>query len=202
MFARARLPFQQAPVLASPENSLSPMIPTLAHPSLNPFPCYIFPATGGRVPPVQPNSSPSCTLYLPLVYLGRSRRATFSISFISPAYEHQPRMSLVSPTYAKTGGVYPTQKCRRADILDFSPDISHFFTFSSHTWHRRPVAGHWPLSSFIPHSQSCYRAFTHRSPCLVTMDPSQGTNSYTMPTVNTRPTVHFYRCDPPGEIRS
>src|ERR1700739_1196761 len=140
MFARARPPFQQAPVLASPENSLSPMIPTLAHPPLNPFPCYIFPAAGGRVPLVQPNSSPSCTPYLPLVYLGRSRRtcpersrraypecgrwATFSISFISPPYKTQPRMSLVSPTYAKTGGVYPTQKCRRADILDFSPDIS------------------------------------------------------------------------------
>ena len=37
-------------------------------------------------------------------------------------------MSFVSPTYAKTGGYThtPTQKCRRADIFDFSPDISHF----------------------------------------------------------------------------
>jgi inosine/xanthosine triphosphatase len=39
-------------------------------------------------------------------------------------------MSLVSPTYAKTGGYTPTQKCRRADIRDFSPDFSHFFTLS------------------------------------------------------------------------
>ena len=57
-------------------------------------------------------------------------------------------------------------------------------------------------SSFTAHSQSCYRPFTHPSPSLVTMIPSQGSNSHTMPTVNSRPTVHFYRCDPPGEIRS
>jgi len=55
---------------------------------------------------------------------------------------------------------------------------------------------------FTAHSQSCYRPFTHPSPSLVTINPSQGTNSYTMPIVNTRPTVHFYRCDPPREIRS
>jgi hypothetical protein len=54
-----------------------------------------------------------------------------AISFISPRYEHEPRKSPVSPTYAKTGGVYPTQKCRRADILDFSPDISHFLAPSA-----------------------------------------------------------------------
>jgi hypothetical protein len=61
--------------------------------------------------------------------VGQSRAAS-SISFISPAYERQPRISLVSPTYAKTGGVYPTQKCRRADIFDFSPDISHFLALT------------------------------------------------------------------------
>jgi len=54
-----------------------------------------------------------------------------AISFISPTYEHQPRISLVSPTYAKTGGYAPTQKCRRADIRDFSPDISHFLALSA-----------------------------------------------------------------------
>jgi hypothetical protein len=67
--------------------------------------------------------------------VGQSR-ATSSISFISPAYEHRPRISLVSPTYAKTGGWPPDEtktlkfclKCRRADIFDFSPDFSHFFT--------------------------------------------------------------------------
>jgi hypothetical protein len=56
------------------------------------------------------------------------RRRT--ILFISLAYENKPRISFISPTYEKTGGVYPTQKCRRADIRDFSPDISHFLALS------------------------------------------------------------------------
>jgi len=71
----------------------------------------------------------------------RGSQAAFSISFISPTYEHQSRISFVSPTYAKTGvGGMSSQspflqsfpfrpflrKCRRADILDFSPDFSHF----------------------------------------------------------------------------
>jgi len=54
-----------------------------------------------------------------------------AISFISPRYEHEPRKSPVSPTYAKTGGYAPTQKCRRADILDFSPYFSHFLALSA-----------------------------------------------------------------------
>jgi hypothetical protein len=60
----------------------------------------------------------------------------------------------------------------------------------------------WPLFPFTSHSQSCYPTFTHPSRSLVTMIPSQGTNSYTMPIALSRPTVHFYRCDLPGEIRS
>src|SRR5580698_1377579 len=39
------------------------------------------------------------------------------------------------PYYAKTRGYTPTQKCRRADIFDFSPDFSHF-----------PIARHLPAS--------------------------------------------------------
>jgi hypothetical protein len=39
----------------------------------------------------------------------------------------------ISPTYAKTRGVCPCGKCRRADILDFSPYISHFLASSSPT---------------------------------------------------------------------
>jgi hypothetical protein len=102
--------------------TLSPAVSALARPSLNPFPCYILPATGGRVP-----------LVLPWPLTVDCRRLTFrgplvtsGISFISPPYEHQPRISLVSPTYAKTGGCTPGQKCRRADIFDFSPYFSHF----------------------------------------------------------------------------
>ena len=76
-------------------------------------------------------------------------RAISSISFVSPSCERHPRMSLVSPTYAKTGGCTPTQKCRRADIFDFSPDISHFLTSvpqhhlpeRKKSWPRRSIRG-------------------------------------------------------------
>jgi hypothetical protein len=61
-----------------------------------------------------------------------------AISFISPTYENHPRISFVSHTYAKAGGYTPTQKCRRADIRDFSPDISHFLALSA----ARRVDGH------------------------------------------------------------
>ena len=72
-----------------------------------------------------------------------------SISFVSPSCERQPRISLVSPTYAKTGGCTPTQKCRRADIFDFSPDISHFLNFAfQYTLTRRARNGKgWPRRS-------------------------------------------------------
>jgi hypothetical protein len=74
--------------------------------------------------------------FSPSLVAARRPLATSYISFISPAYEHRPRISLVSPTYAKTGGWTPAGsktlklclKCRRADIPDFSPDISHFLT--------------------------------------------------------------------------
>jgi hypothetical protein len=101
-------------------------------------------------------------------------RATSAISFTSPPYAHQPRISFVSPTYAKTGGGTPTQKCRRADIIDFSPDISHFFTPASRCrhhpaprgrkkgWHEsqryieegRDLRRHRPLDSLSPLSTS------------------------------------------------
>ena len=50
-----------------------------------------------------------------LILLGRRARPPQlqrrrAIPFISPAYEHQPRMSLVSPTYAKQGECTPHAK--------------------------------------------------------------------------------------------
>src|SRR5580704_2049700 len=50
--------------------------------------------------------------------VGQSR-TTSSISFISPAYEHQPRIPFVSPTYAKTGGVYPPKNVGAPTFLIF-----------------------------------------------------------------------------------
>jgi hypothetical protein len=87
-----------------------------------------------------------------------------------------------SPTKGKAG---KTSTCRRPPV-------------GCHRSHSR----YWLPASFTCHSQTCYRTFTHPAPSLVTMLPSQGSNSYTMPTVNTRPTVHFYQCDPLREIRS
>src|SRR5579859_1540676 len=52
--------------------------------------------------------------------------ATSSIPFISPASEPQPRMSLVSPTYAKTGGVCPCKNVGAPTFLIF-PLISRTF---------------------------------------------------------------------------
>jgi hypothetical protein len=63
-----------------------------------------------------------------------------AISFISPASEHQPRMFFVSPTYAKMGECTPTQKCRRADIFDFSPDF-RAFSIPSCSAHSPSTAG-------------------------------------------------------------
>jgi len=56
-----------------------------------------------------------------------------SKSFVSPTYKFSARNSFISPTYAKTGGCTSTQKCRRADIFDFSPDIPHFFILHGFT---------------------------------------------------------------------
>src|SRR6266481_9168802 len=43
--------------------------------------------------------------------------------FVSPTYQISVPNSFVSPTCAKTGETPPCGKCRRADILDFSPYI-------------------------------------------------------------------------------
>ncbi len=47
-------------------------------------------------------------------------------SFPSHAYARLADNSCISHGYAKTRGVPPPQKCRRADIFNFSPAILHF----------------------------------------------------------------------------
>jgi len=97
-----------------------------------------------------------------------------AISFISPTCEYKLRMSFVSPTYAKTGECTPTQKCRRADIFDFSPYFSYFLPRAyakglAQSAVRR-VAGHWfcyPMErpAFLRHrsqrSANSYRKVPH-----------------------------------------
>lgn len=123
----------------------------------------------------------------------QSRSSCFSIIyalFHFPYHTYPPHLQEYAHSYAKTGGTPP------GHINSPRPSTSALLPPPP------PLLPLPPSFPFTAHSQICYRAFTHPSLALVTMEPSQGTNSYTMPTVNTRPTVHFYRCDPPGEIRS
>jgi hypothetical protein len=118
-------------------------------------------------------------------------------SFLSAASCRLPAVERRLPTnpfpcvsYAKTGG-YPSWSYQslRPNTSDPLP----------------PQPASHPLPAFSPftaHSQSCYRPFTHPSPSLVTIKPSQGINSYTMPIAPIRPTVHCYRCELPREIPS
>jgi len=145
--------FRHLRALSFPESHLSRALPTG---------CALF----RKKPGVHPH------VVIPrLILLGRMDRLPqlqrrWAIPFISPAYEHQPGMSLVSPTYAKTGECTPTQKCRRADIFDFSPYFSYFLALSA----VRRVAGHWFCYSmerpaFLRHrsqrSANSYRKVPH-----------------------------------------
>jgi len=110
MCARGVFSFHSAPLPTCPEKSLSPIIPALARRARKSNHSRTYGIAGGG----------GCTG----LFVRPIRRA--SEPFVSPTYQVSARNSLVSPTYAKTGGCIPTQKCRRADIFDFSPDISHF----------------------------------------------------------------------------
>ncbi len=130
--------FSHLRTLSFPESHLSRALPTgcaLFRKKPGVHPCVVIPSFFILVRTHSPLACPeSHRRVYPergrRVYPERGRRATSSISFISPTCEHQPGMSLVSPTYAKTRECTPTQKCRRADIFDFSPDISHFLAQS------------------------------------------------------------------------
>jgi hypothetical protein len=94
--------------------------------------------------------------YVVISAKGPARRS-FSgggISFISPAYEHQLRISLVSPTYAKKGGrvvwsnrlVVPP----RSSLFAYHPDSIHkSLSFRLFTSHQSPATSplnlHWAL---------------------------------------------------------
>jgi hypothetical protein len=113
--------------------------------------------------------------FLPLLVAPHRPLATSYISFISRAYEHQPRMSLVSPTYAKTGGWTPSGsktlklclKCRRSDIFNFPPDISHFFTSNplvrrAFTRRSSSGGGPFPPPSSVPSIHFLFSLFHFR----------------------------------------
>ena len=154
-----------------------------------------------------------------------------SKSFISPTYRRLARNFFVSPTYAKTGGVPPTEKCRlvpskaegRADIFFLSspnprsrpscfsnicalfhfpyPTYLSFFPYLPHSFSKNRgctpsfLSVHIPFTILLPRLHPSFAPACHNG-------GQSGDHTTTMPTVNTRPTVHFYRCDPLREIRS
>ena len=124
-----------------------------------------------------------------LLLFNRLRALLFSVAHLSPV------STVLSALFHQKPGVYPLWS-----------DQSHFSTVPSvHSSSLSAVDCQLRLPSpppFTSHSQSCYRPFTHPSPSLVTMFPSQGSYSHTMPITIRTPTVHFYRCEPPREIPS
>jgi len=164
MFARGVFSFHSAPVPASLENFLTPIIPTLARPSRksNHSRTYGIPGGGG------------CTGFL----VRPIRRA--SKPFDSPPYQIPVRNSFVPPPYAKTGGYTLCGKCRRADIFDFSPYILRFFAgrlallapipsieHRPWFWHFSLFTGHWSLATYAYFDSVCCTVPTRQKFCPV-----------------------------------
>ena len=98
------------PLLDRNSLPLSPIIPTLARPSLNPFPCYIFPATGG---------------WVPLVYPEHERRVLPRLT-TNPAASEGGRYTRTE----RDGRAHPLQETAhgsRGDGPRFSPLVSRHF---------------------------------------------------------------------------
>ena len=66
----------------------------------------------------------------------------FLLSSFFPLDTKIPLVSPFPPLHPQKQGGVPPQKCRRADIFDFSPYISHFF--ASHSPARRSFSGGGP----------------------------------------------------------
>jgi hypothetical protein len=123
---------------------LTPAVSILARPSLNLRVFCRFPATGGRVPLVYAERERRVNLPRLLAVDCRllavcEFRATSSISFISPAYEHQPCISFVSPTYAKTGEYTPPKNVGAPTFLIFPLIFRTFPHLRPARLRRRPL---------------------------------------------------------------
>jgi len=184
MFALGLLPFHPARSPASGEFFISPAIPALALSSCksNYSRTSAIPRGGGIYRFPCQTSSPRSFQRNPALCPLSFQSLTHSFIFRSTSISCAPNaFRTLSP---KQGG-----------------------TPAGHTNSPRPIASvplpHLlPFPPFTAHSQSCHRPFTHPSPSLVRMNPSQGSNSYTMPIAIPMPTVHFYRCDPLREMPS
>jgi hypothetical protein len=125
-------------------NSLTHAISTLARPTFNYSVVYHLHNTGGEgglVMPGTERSGQADPLQRQRV-TEHAAQTTILASLVTSSYLLcfpciRTPVSYLScfPYLRKNKGVYPTQKCRRADIFDFSPDFSHF-----------PIARHLPAS--------------------------------------------------------
>ena len=118
-------------------SSLTPFLPhhfkTRAR---NSFPLISLHKTGGTPPAwsyqVSSVSAKGCRLMAD----------GFLLSSFFPLDTKIPLVSPFPPLHPQKQGGVPPQKCRRADIFDFSPYISHFF--ASHSPARRSFSGGGP----------------------------------------------------------
>jgi hypothetical protein len=165
MFARGLLPFHPARSPASGEFFLSPTIPALAlsYCKSNYSHTYRLPRGGGIYRfPCQTNSPRSFTeaRLSVLLTFRHLRTLSFSVAYLSP---------LPSMPFA----LFPQKRGGTTPIWSYQSNHSP-------PRHARPFPLPLPLPPFLPfppftaHSQSCYRPFTHLSPSLVTIIPSQG----------------------------
>jgi hypothetical protein len=130
MFARGVFYFHSAPLPTCPEKSLSPIIPALARRARKSNHSRTYGIAGGG----------GCTG----PFVRPIRRA--SKPFVSPTYQVSARNSLVSPTYAKTGGVPPPKNVGAPTFLIFPLIFHTFLSFTGlqhnqgeeeKSWHRR-----------------------------------------------------------------
>ena len=108
---------------------LPPIFSTLARPSLNPFPCYLFPPAGGRVPLVYPERSRRVNQ--PSLFAVDCRLSVSSgpllLSPLFPLHTDTGLVSLLFPLLTpKQGGVPPRENVGAPTFLIF-PVISRTF---------------------------------------------------------------------------
>ena len=184
MFARAAFSFHPArPHTPSRFPSKSFLSPTYQHFVRNFFVSPTYAKTGGRTPLKMSARRHFLSLFSQsplsaLLFFNHLRTLSFSVSSLSPA------LPISSALLPQKQGVHPL--------------------WSDQSWAStvdcRLLAV--PFPPFTAHSQSCYRAFTHPSPSLVTMKPGPGSNTNTMSIAISPRTVHFYQCDPLREMPS
>ena len=124
---------------------LPPIFSTLARPSLNPFPCYLFPPAGGRVPLVYPERSRRVN-QLSLFAVDCRLSVSSGPLLLSPLFPLHTDTGLVSLLFPlltpKQGGVPPRENVGAPTFLIFPLIFCTFLALSA----GQRVARHVPAS--------------------------------------------------------